>query len=507
MSASGASHPLEGGPLSEPADEHAALSVWRQLANESLMFPLDMSNVAAQIGPQRQLFVDNTLIAEASNVTREVHQPVRHPRNPILRAQGGAHAVVLSVLPFAESPRFRMWYWSASAWHPWGMGTEIRSGMSYAISEDGVHWERPHLNLHTVEGIEEPNLILPYGRMLGVFHEPWEDDPQKRFKALVVVETRKQGQRGAQGEVIPTAYYLHTSPDGIQWTCDGDFTKPILPFLRGRAFVQSGVGDTSRFWWDPIRHKYIGDVKFVLPGTIRCRGMMESDDLVHWTRPHATFAARNPDHQVYGHTAVAYEGMYIGVRWIFEPEYLDSNHCMPVELDCSRDGKYWTRVGAGQPFMALNPQRDTWDCDQMKITSLLVVGDEIWLYYAANRGYMSASKAHTGLARLRLDGFASINGGEEPATLLTRPLGFEGTRLHVNAEVAPGGEVRAGFVSRDGSYVAGLSPDDCQPITENGVAIPVRWRGGHDLGALATSDVRLEFRLRQAKLYSFRISA
>ena len=111
---------------------------------------------------------------------------------------------------------------------------------------------------------------------------------------MAVVSLRRQGQRGVDGLVIPEAYHLHTSPDGIHWTCDGAFSKPILPYLYGRFYPQTGIGDTSRFWWDPYRHKYIGDVKFVLPGTIRCRGMMESDDLEHWTRPHPTFAARNP---------------------------------------------------------------------------------------------------------------------------------------------------------------------------------------------------------------------
>ena len=59
---------------------------------------------------------------------------------------------------------------------------------------------------------------------------------------------------------------------------------------------------------------------------------------------------------------------------------------------------------------------------------------------------MSASKAHTGLATLRLDGFASINAGAEEGRLLTRPLGFTGRHLHVNAVVAPDGELRVGFV-------------------------------------------------------------
>ncbi len=495
-----------GGLPAEPFDVQDALPVWRQLANERLMFPLDMDIVAAKIGPERQLFVDNALIARVSNVTREIHQPVRYPGNPVLEAAGNAHAFVLKVLPFDESPYFRMWYWSISDWHDWGAGNEIRCGMSYAVSDDGIHWERPRLNLYQVEGIEEENIVLPYGPMHGVFYEPEEEDPQKRFKGMAVVCLRRQGQRGVDGLVIPEAYHLHTSPDGIHWTCDGGFAKPILPYLYGRFYPQTGVGDTCRFWWDPYRRKYIGDVKFVLPGTIRCRGMMESDDLEHWTRPHPTLAARNPDHQIYGHTAFPYEGMYIGVRWIYEPEHPNVNHCMGVELDCSRDAKYWTRVGAGQPFMALDLDGPAWDGEQMKITSMLRVGDELWLYYAANRGYMSASKAHTGLATLRLDGFASINAGAEEGRLLTRPLGFIGRHLHVNAVVAPDGELRVGFVKRDGTSVEGFSPDDCRPIKGDGVAMPVRWQDGRDIRALAHADVRLDFRLRNAKLYSFRVS-
>ena len=156
-----------GGLPAEPFDVQDALPVWRQLANERLMFPLDMDIVAAKIGPERQLFVDNALIARVSNVTREVHNPVRYAGNPILEAAGNAHAFVLKVLPFDESPYFRMWYWSIANWHDWGQGNEIRCGMSYAVSDDGIHWERPRLSLYQIEGIEEENVVLPYGPMHG----------------------------------------------------------------------------------------------------------------------------------------------------------------------------------------------------------------------------------------------------------------------------------------------------------------------------------------------------
>ena len=76
----------------------------------------------------------------------------------------------------------------------------------------------------------------------------------------------------------------------------------------------------------------------------------------------------------------------------------------------------------------------------------------------------------------------------------------------MNAAVAPDGELRVGFVKRDGTFVEGFSPDDCRPIKGDGIAIPVRWQGSRDIRALADADVRLDFRLRNAKLYSFRVS-
>ena len=501
-----------GGALSESIEVGQIPRVWTHLANEGVMFPMDVRDVAAKIGPEHQLFVDNALIAEADNVTREVQHPVRYEGNPILTPaqpdEGRSAAFVLKVIRCDKPPRFRMWYFSWRAWHAWKDGQEIRFATSYAVSDDGMHWKRPDLDLHRIEGCTERNIVIPYGLAQGVFYEPWETDPQKRFKALVCVEARKKGERKL---TVPEGYYLHTSPDGMHWKAD--LSHYVVPSLLGYTIPQSGAGDTSRFWWDPLRRKYIGDVKFVIPGKLRCRGIMESDDLVHWTRPHPTLFARRGEDQIYGHTGFAYQGMYIGTRWIFRCQYDTDTHSMDVELDCSRDGTLWTRVGAGQPFMALNTKHDTWDGSRVKPTTLMVVGDEIWIYYTAAPTALDVAKGKlppshrvaysVGLAKLKLDRFASINGGDEPARLVTRPLGFTGKALHLNADVAPDGEIRAGFRSRSGEAIPKFGTDACVPVHGDAIDIPVRWQGGSDISALSNTDVRIEFRLRRAKLYAF----
>ena len=497
----------EGGPLNEPVERKDLLTTWRNLANEQVMFPLEMANIAVKISRHRQLFLDNYLIAKAKDVTRQVHRPMRYEGNPIVRPypskgkKRGNRAVAGYVMQFKKSPRFRMWYWSHPGWHKLPTGQRIRFAVSYAVSNDGMKWRKPKLNLHKIKGSKLPSIVIPYGLMHGLFYEPNDPDPQKRFKALVCVE--------GKNPEIREGYYLHTSPDGVRWK--GDLKRCLVPSLKSYGVPQNGVGDTTRFWWDPIRKKYVGDVKFVLPG-MRARGTMESDDLVHWSRATPTFSGRSGTTEIYGHRGFAYQGMYVGMRWVYVVKRSKA-HSNNVELDCSRDGRVWTRVGTDQPFMAFNPKHDTWDASKIRPIAMLEVGEELWIYYHGMPSDLEMSNPNfpeaknfgncVGLAKLPRDRFASINGGEKEGKLLTRPLGFTGRKLHVNADVAPGGKLTVAVLSYRGAPLPGYGHGDCKPIRGNGIDLGVSWKSKADLAGLAGRDLRLQFRLRNAKLFSF----
>ncbi len=508
----------EGGPLTEPLNPDQLPVAWRNLANERVMFPLDMKDMPVKIGRERQLFLDNYLIAHSANLRRQVQRPIRHKGNPVVTPflpkteDLEYRAVAAHVLQFKTSPRFRMWYQSYPEWHPWGENQKIRFASSYAVSDDGIHWSKPDLDLHKIEGSGLRNIVIPYGLMHGVFHEPHEPDPQKRFKALVCVEARRVRDGNLTREyTIPEGYYLHWSPDGIHWK--GDLTRSIIPsLLSGYDLPQNGVGDTSRFWWDPLRRKYVGDVKFVLPGKNRCRGIMASDDLVHWSPATPTFYARIAENQIYGHRGFVYQGLYLGMRWVYTTGR-SKHHSSNVELDCSRDGRIWTRVGAGQPFMDFNPNRDTWDAGKMRPIAMLEVENEIWIYYngkptdveTANPAFPDSQRVgnSVGLARLPRDRFASINGGDEVGKLTTRPIDFRGSRLHINAAVAKGGELRVELLTHDGKPIAGHRAADCLPITGDGIDLPIAWKTRKKLIGLDHARIRIRFSLKNARLFSF----
>ena len=92
----------------EHVDLEDLQTTWRHLGNESVMYPMEMTDVGVKIGPERQLFVDDHLIAQSTGTRRQVHQPLRYQGNPVLQGEGDSIALVQQVLQFAEPLRFRM---------------------------------------------------------------------------------------------------------------------------------------------------------------------------------------------------------------------------------------------------------------------------------------------------------------------------------------------------------------------------------------------------------------
>ncbi len=87
--------------------------------------------------------------------------------------------------------------------------------------------------------------------------------------------------------------------------------------------------------------------------------------------------------------------------------------------------------------------------------------------------------------------------------LITRPLDFQGSRLHVNVAVAQGGELRVGVLTRNGKPISGYHAADCLPIDGDGIDLPVSWKAKAKLIGLDHSQVRFRFQLKNAKLFSF----
>ncbi|MFP6692056.1 MAG: hypothetical protein VB875_03490, partial [Pirellulales bacterium] len=80
---------------------------------------------------------------------------------------------------------------------------------------------------------------------------------------------------------------------------------------------------------------------------------------------------------------------------------------------------------------------------------------------------------------------------------------FRGSRLHINATVARGGELRVELLTHDGKPIAGHRAANCLPITGDGIDLPIAWKTRTKLVGLDHARIRLRFSLKNARLFSF----
>jgi hypothetical protein len=75
---------------------------------------------------------------------------------------------------------------------------------------------------------------------------------------------------------------------------------------------------------------------------------------------------------------------------------------------------------------------------------------------------------------------------------------FLGDAVMVNANAECGS-----LVDADGKIIEGFARADCAPITTDSVRHVVTWKGNSDCHLLQARPIKLRFRLKNAKLYSF----
>jgi hypothetical protein len=222
--------------------------------------------------------------------------------------------------------------------------------------------------------------------------------------------------------------------------------------------------------------------------------------------------------------------MYVGLLLCYRSE---STRQLYFQLISSRDGIHWERAANRQPFIGNEPLGTIGGGYHSDFSNPPIrMGDELWFYYGSAQFGKNVRPNIGGicLSKLRVDGFASIEGGCFPGTLTTRPLDFTGKRLTINCnlrkagrfglegflrnrmfvsakvtgEGAPG-KVAVEILDRYYNVIPGFGADDCVPITKDSIAANVRWKNHADFSALAGKTIRLRFHITNAGLYSFAI--
>ena len=160
-----------------------------------------------------------------------------------------------------------------------------------------------------------------------------------------------------------------------------------------------------------------------------------------------------------------------------------------VELAVSQDLIHWERVGNREKFIPLSPLDGgrNYDTGQLLTATPVINNNQLWFYYTGlkwraqladfepNKYARLPDNGAIGLARLRLDGFVSLDAGETEGFVITKPLLIEGRTLHVNV-AAPGGEVRAEILDADGKKAfPGFSLEQSIPATGDSLDSELKW--------------------------------
>ena len=182
---------------------------------------------------ERQLFLDDYVIAEINGRTRTMHQPAK--KGAVIRPnwKWGEQAKQTRTAPVWNPERKIFQFWDLYANEP-----PYNDVSGYYESSDGLHWSKPIVGQIEFRGSKENNYVaIPLGdgrrtRPGCVVYDAADPDASRRYKALGTI-----GGGMAHG----------VSPDGINWRA---LDVPPIP-----------SEDTYSFSFDEQDHLFIATVK------------------------------------------------------------------------------------------------------------------------------------------------------------------------------------------------------------------------------------------------------
>ncbi len=452
-------------------------------------------------------------VGEIRGLRRYWGRPVKHPANPLFPTEpDDVHFVADSFVYHDDTENiWKLWY-TTSVNEPVG---KCVNPLAYAVSKDGITWERPALGIIPRESPDERNFVYSSeGKSVsggGVLFEPEEPDHSRRCKLFYCTQMWTPETGVKHDSDCRVAF----SSDGIHWTpYEGNPVLHIMSDTRHSVFKDPYTGK----YVCPMRLRINPDGRLlyrhgdpITGESVRCCGRIESEDFIHWSEPELIIAPSEWTTQgdsYYALTILPYEGQYLGLLRVFH-RYAPNYGYLEEQLVISQDGHAWRPAGDS---MFLTPgEPGEWDSGVIDAAPRVFVhGDRIMIYYGGSpRSHGGGTPVpvplpRLGLATLRLDGFAYLEPPWQEGILTTHPFNSLGGELHINAD-AGDGAISVAVLDSSGKPLPGYTHEDCADSTSDSIDAAIVWKKHKTIPS--GQALRLEFRLRQAKLYSFRLPA
>ena len=487
--------------------------------------------------PYWYLFLDDHVIERSTGFQRVVRHP--RPRGIVLEPDRLWERIGLTPLYVGRRKDGRLeCYYRAHG--PQGPND------AYAISTDGLHWEKPNLGLVEFRGSKENNLI-PVAQPRDLFMHGNVSDPARRYTLHTP---------GNPASV----FFSRETPDFLN---DPDWRDNLVD----AGGFQPSDYNTLEFW-DDLHGEWVAMRQAPNHPPTRCGGRYASPDLKNWTLAHFLYPDAHDStdpryfHEVYGILSVHVEGMVLGYAYWFTGDRTHPNPdmyrgaggrvttdkdlvgksvakgTMEVRLVTSRDGgKTWDRTVSREAWIPHGKEQDSYDRYVRLDAPPFRNGDEDWFYCSGYDGDHSGFNYYHSRRNMKVRGllytqkhnrYVSLTAGNDPRVLITRPLEVTGETLQLNVDGSRG-EVRVGIgidkiiphPSGQWKFKAvlphwmvedrwqethleeGFHINDCEPLQANSIQHNVNWENA-DLASLQGKIVRLYIMVQDADLYGFR---
>jgi len=480
------------------------------------------------VGTRKQLLFDELFLEKSSGVKLRMNTPFQDPKPVLVADKLWEKSVCAYNTVMFDEGKFRMWYDTISYNEQKKQSCRF---LCYAESKDGINWEKPNAGLIEFAGSKNNNIVAPpspnASQQGGTIFRDDNAPASERYKLW----TKYQPSEEEKARGIKRGSYAMVSPDGLKWK--------MLGKDRGYRLKRGQASDSQNIcFWDDDVSKYVAFVRMKKMGPEpRDRtcwvGLMTSKNFENWTRAKDIFYADEqmpvpggkpgwlPVVDLYTPGGMKVPGIpdaYILLPTTYyhwrEDDFPQTDEgsfpaTIDVALATSRDRVNWWQPSPAdrEPFLRLGLDATALSGMIFSNPWPIVVGDEIWFYYAGlGRSHGDVSTSYgSGIfrARLRRDGFVSVDAAYRGGEFTTPVIKFEGNRLELNMDGSAGGWLQVEIQSAECKPLKGYKLNDCDTIRGNNLAKTITWKGSSIVSKLAGKPVRLRFVMRSMKLFAF----
>lgn len=459
------------------------------------------------LGKRRELFWDDYLPdLEKTTAFRRLNRPVL--RECVFVLDSGKETTSISYPQLLKNENGYRLYYAAHDGHGGG-------NLSVIESTDGKEWHRPNLNVCDCPTYPINNVVLNIPDNMFVFYDPNPAcPPEEKYKAIgayprddetgggLVCFISADGYRFSKSHVVTTDGHFDTL-NTIIWR-DGRYS------IYFRSFHDSNGNDAHEWNNENIR-----DVRVI-----------HSTDFKTWTKQKLIRFTDALDYPLYTNNVSIYPRaphMLIGfpTRYCERKVWTDNETqmassavkrtCYEKEekraglavtdciFMCSRDGETWHREN--EAFMTPGYENaHNWvygDC--YPSYDLLDSGAENYYIYTIDNHRSRGVPKPLNRYEIRKDGFVCFRADETERVLVTKPLVFEGSKLHLNFATSAYGYIFVDVLDENGEP---LSQKQSFEIYGDTIDRTVLFEDGSDFSDFAGKPIRLRFRMRDASLFS-----